>query len=61
MPASEKPPEIELISRELCLKEIPVSVTQIEEATDYAVYFRGLERYEPWKKQSPEQQTDPGD
>ncbi len=56
MNANEKPLEIEMVSCDLCLKEIPVSEAQIEEATDYVVYFCGLECYAQWKKQSPEQQ-----
>jgi hypothetical protein len=54
----EKPAaEVEMVSCELCLKEIPVSEAKSEEATDYVLYFCGLECYAQWK-QKPEESAD---
>jgi len=35
----------------MCLKEVPVSEATVPEATDYVVYFCGLDCYERWKRQ----------
>jgi hypothetical protein len=51
MSKRDKPAEIELVSCEICLKEIPVSEATVPEATDYFVHFCGLECYEKWKRQ----------
>ena len=48
--SSIKPPEVgDLISCEVCLKEIPISEAKNEEASDYVVYFCGLDCYQIWK------------
>lgn len=49
-------PEPGVLSCELCLKEIPVSEAKMEEAVDYVVYFCGLECYQQWLTQRPEQE-----
>jgi hypothetical protein len=56
MNANPMPIELELLSCELCLKEIPVSEATSEEATDYVVYFCGLDCYQQWLAQTAEQQ-----
>jgi len=38
-----------LASCETCLKEVPVSETKSEEASDYVAHFFGLECYAMWK------------
>lgn len=35
---------------EICLKEIPQSEAQIEEASDYVMYFCGLDCYKKWRE-----------
>jgi uncharacterized protein (DUF736 family) len=49
------PTEIETLSCELCLEEIPVSEAKSEEATDYVVYFCGLDCYQQWLRQAAEE------
>jgi hypothetical protein len=55
MRANSMPIEIETLSCDLCLKEIPVSEAKSEEATDYVVYFCGLDCYQQWMAQAAEQ------
>jgi len=35
----------------MCLKEVPRSEAAVPEATDYVVYFCGLDCYQEWKSQ----------
>ena len=42
------PTGVELVSCEVCLKEVPKSEAQSAEARDYVAYFCGLECYEEW-------------
>ena len=51
MTTSDKPVEVEHVACEICLKEVPISAALSPEATDYVVYFCGLECYEKWKNQ----------
>jgi hypothetical protein len=51
MATPEKSLEIERVSCEMCLKEIPKAAATSPEATDYFVYFCGLDCYEKWKGQ----------
>ena len=44
----EKSAETENVPCEICLKEIPRSEAKIEEATDYVLYFCGLDCYKKW-------------
>ena len=37
---------------EVCMKEVPISEAEIEEADDYVRYFCGLECYAKWRAQS---------
>ena len=41
----------DLVSCEVCLKEIPVSEAKSEEASGYVAHFCGLECYAIWKAQ----------
>ena len=54
MATRDKPVEIERVTCEVCLKEIPKDEATSPEATDYFVYFCGLDCYEQWKKQGGE-------
>ena len=49
------PTELDPLSCEVCLKEIPVSEAKSEEATDYVVYFCGLDCYQQWLRQAGKQ------
>lgn len=40
------------VSCKICLKEIPKSEAKSAEATDYVLYFCGLECYAKWKTES---------
>jgi hypothetical protein len=51
MAKDDKPVEVENISCEMCLKEVPLSEAVSTEGTDYFAYFCGLECYEAWKAQ----------
>lgn len=44
-----KPSPMEKVSCKMCLKEIPKSEAKSAEATDYVLYFCGLECYAKWK------------
>ena len=46
----------ELVDCEICLKEIPLSEAKSEEATDYVMYFCGLECFEKWKAPNDDQE-----
>jgi hypothetical protein len=41
----------DLVSCEVCLKEIPVSEAKSEEASGYVAHFCGLECYAIWEAQ----------
>jgi len=51
MTISDKTAKVELVSCEICLKEVPVNEATHPEADDYVVNFCGLECYEQWKSQ----------
>lgn len=51
MTKNDKPIDAERVTCEVCLKEIFKSEALSPEATDYVVYFCGLECHESWKKQ----------
>lgn len=44
--------KVELVSCDVCRKEVPLSVALVPEAADYVAHFCGLDCYEKWKKQS---------
>lgn len=41
----------EKITCEVCFKEIPISEAKSVKATDYIMYYCGLDYYDKWKKQ----------
>lgn len=51
MTKNDKPVEVELVSCEICLKEVPLNEAINPETDDYVVHFCGLECYEKWKNQ----------
>lgn len=46
--------EPEKVACTVCFKEIPLSEATSVKATDYIVYYCGLECYDQWKKQEAE-------
>ncbi|WP_296226587.1 DUF3330 domain-containing protein [Ralstonia sp. UBA689] len=44
-------PPAELVSCEICMKEVPISEAFVPEASDYVAYFCGLECYAQWRRQ----------
>jgi len=52
MTTADKPIDVERVACEICFREVPVSEATVPEATDYVVYFCGLDCYERWKRQS---------
>jgi hypothetical protein len=45
------PEPVETLACEVCLAEIPRSVAQSQEATDYVHYFCGVHCYDQWRKE----------
>ena len=60
MATPDKPAEATLVSCEVCLKEVPIAEATVPEASDYFVFFCGLECYEKWKSEGgvPKGQSD---
>jgi hypothetical protein len=52
MNAHDKPAGNEMVACEICLKEIPISEAKSEEASDYVLYFCGIDCYQQWKQQA---------
>jgi hypothetical protein len=48
----EKSTETKKVKCEVCLKEIPQSEAKVAEASDYFLYFCGLDCYENWHDKS---------
>lgn len=46
--------EPEKVACEVCFKEIPISEAKSGKATDYIVYYCGLDCYDKWQKQDEE-------
>ena len=40
------------VACEVCLREIPPSEAKMEEASDYVMYFCGLECYQQWREKA---------
>jgi len=45
------------VACEVCLKEIPASEASSEEATDYVIYFCGLDCYQTWSSQEDQDES----
>lgn len=41
-----------LVPCEICMKEVPRSEAKVEEASDYFLYFCGLDCYKNWQKEN---------
>lgn len=53
--AERRKPDVDVhVPCEVCMKEIPVSEAKSEEATEYVMYFCGLDCYDKWKRQEQE-------
>lgn len=50
MTTHDKPVEIEQVSCEICMKEVPVTDAMVPEAEGYFVHFCGLDCYQHWKE-----------
>ena len=46
----------EKVECQVCMKEVPISESKSEEATDYVLHFCGLECYSKWKEQNQQKQ-----
>lgn len=46
------PSKVEIVSCDVCRREVPLSEAKTSEAVDYVAYFCGLECYAKWKQQS---------
>ena len=53
--------EPEKVACEVCFKEIPISEAVSVKATDYIVYYCGLDCYDQWKKQEGNLESSKGD
>jgi hypothetical protein len=42
---------LERVSCDVCLKQVPKSEAKSPEASDYVLYFCGLDCYEQWRQQ----------
>jgi len=54
MTEPEKVVETEKVACEICLKHVPKSETKVEEASDYVLYFCGIDCYEKWREEEKE-------
>ena len=41
-----------IVSCDVCLEQIPFSEARMEEASDYVLYFCGLDCYKIWRERS---------
>ncbi len=58
MPDQVKLTEPDVVSCNVCLKEVPASEARSEEALDYVVHFCGLQCFEEWKKGQQDEDDD---
>ncbi|UCH53084.1 MAG: DUF3330 domain-containing protein [Pseudomonadota bacterium] len=52
--------EPETVACAVCLKEVPKSVADSPEGTEYVYYFCGAECYEQWKSKKGEKNAESG-
>ncbi len=52
------PGKDQLLSCDVCMKEIPHSAAQTSEGEEYIMYFCGLECYKKWKSTEQENKSD---
>lgn len=53
--------EPEKVACEVCFKEIPISEATSVKATDYIVYYCGLDCYDKWRKQEEKPESSAGE
>ena len=53
----KSPTKDEMVACDICLKEVPISEAENEEASDYVYHFCGLECYAKWKEQSKKEEN----
>jgi len=58
MTTNDKPVDVEKISCEVCLKEVPLSEAVVSEAADYFVHFCEIGCYDKWKNQKVKPEDD---
>lgn len=58
MNTQEKSQDINMVSCEICLKEIPQSEAKVSEARDYVMYFCGLECFQQWQHKHTDNQKE---
>lgn len=52
-----KPSEPEIVSCDICMKEIPKSGEHVAEAEDYVVHFCGIDCYQQWREKNTDQES----
>jgi hypothetical protein len=52
MNSNVQPEDSVTVSCEVCLEQIPLSEAKMEEASDYVLYFCGLDCYKTWREKS---------
>ena len=52
MNSNVQPEDSVTVSCEVCLEQIPSSEAKMEEASDYVLYFCGLDCYKAWREKS---------
>ena len=52
MNSNVQPEDSVTVSCEVCLEQIPPSEAKMEEASDYVLYFCGLDCYKVWREKS---------
>lgn len=58
MTSHKQPVELEQVSCEICMKEVPLTEAMVPEAEGYFVHFCGLDCYQQWKSKSEELDQD---
>ena len=52
MNSNVQPEDSVTVSCEVCLEQIPPSEAKMEEASDYVLYFCGLDCYRIWREKA---------
>ena len=52
MNSKVQPEDSVTVSWEVCLEQVPSSEAKMEEASDYVLYFCGLDCYKAWRDKS---------
>ena len=57
MKGDSQPLPDQTVACDVCMKEIPASEARSEEASDYVIYFCGLDCYQTWSSQIQEDEA----